>query len=196
MIHYIKGVITETLPGKVIIENGGIGYEVCVPDNSAAYLRSENEQTILYTAMIVREDDVSLYGFSDTQSLAMFNLLISVSGVGAKGALAVLSALNVSELKRAIAFEDAALITKANGIGKKTAQRIVLELKDKIGLPDDVPAAVNAAKLEKGSAKEEAVSALMALGYSKTEAMSALLGISDDGLSTEEYIRRALRNRR
>lgn len=196
MIHYIKGVITETMPGKVIIENGGIGYEVCVPDNSVAYLKSENELTTLYTAMIVREDDVSLYGFADTQSLSMFNSLISVSGVGAKGALAILSALNVSELKKAIAFEDAALITKANGIGKKTAQRIVLELKDKLGLPDDVSVSPAGTELKKGSAKEEAVSALMALGYSKTEAMSALLGINDEDLSTEEYIRRALRNRR
>ncbi len=196
MIHYIKGVITETMPGKVIIENGGIGYEVCVPDNFAAYLKGENELTTLYTAMIVREDDVSLYGFADTGSLAMFNLLISVSGVGAKGALAVLSALNAGELKKAIAFEDTALITKANGIGKKTAQRIVLELKDKIGLPDDVPVSSASAIPIKGSAKEDAVNALMALGYSRTEAMSALLGINDEGLSTEEYIRRALRNRR
>ena len=122
MIHYIKGVITETLPGKVVIENGGIGYEVYVPDNSAAYLTGKNELTTLYTAMIVREDDISLYGFSDTESLRMFNTLITVSGVGAKVALAILSALSVNELKQAIVFEDAASITKANGIGKKTAQ--------------------------------------------------------------------------
>ncbi|MCQ2553655.1 MAG: Holliday junction branch migration protein RuvA, partial [Clostridia bacterium] len=133
MIHYIKGMITEAALGKVVIENGNIGYEVNVPDNSISILANQNEIVTLYTAMIVREDDISLYGFTDTQSLAMFNTLMTVSGVGAKGALAILSALDVRSLKQAIMFEDVAAITKANGIGKKIAQRIVLELKDKVG---------------------------------------------------------------
>jgi len=196
MISYIKGVVTDTMPGKVIIENGGIGYGVYVPDSSKAYLTKENEVVTLYTVMVVREDDISLYGFTDKESLNMFNLLTSVSGIGAKGALAILSALNVSELKRAIAFEDVAAVTKAQGIGKKIAQRVVLELKDKVGLPDEVPEGIKETLPVKGSAKEEAVRGLMALGYSKTEAMSALVGITDNSLSASEYIKLALRNRR
>lgn len=196
MIHYIKGVVTETMPGMVIIENGGIGYQVYVPDNSSAYLTKDNEVITLYTAMIVREDDISLYGFTDNESIIMFNMLMTVSGIGAKGAMAILSAMNVRELKRSIAFEDVNAITKAQGIGKKTAQRLVLELKDKVGLPDEVPSGVTEVKLTKGSAKEEAVMGLMALGYSKTEAMSALVGITDETLSAGEYIKLALRSRR
>jgi len=195
LIHYIKGVVTQTLPGIVVVENGGLGYEVHVADNSPAYLTKEGEVITIFTCMIVREDDISLYGFTDTESLSMFNLLMTVNGVGAKAALSILSALNVSELKKAIAFEDAGAITKANGIGKKIAQRVVLELKDKVGDAADLPASENV-KIEKGSAKEEAVSALMALGYSKTEAMSLLLGITEKDLTTEEYIKRALKARR
>ena len=196
MIHYIKGVITETMPGMVIIENGGIGYEVHVPDGSAAFLSGEGEQITLYTAMTVREDDVSLYGFTDRESLKMFYILIGVSGVGAKAAMSILSVLNPRALRQAIAFEDVAAITKANGVGKKIAQRVVLELKDKIDTTDVAFDGFEANKFApSGSAREEAVSALVSLGYSRTEAMSALVGITDDSLSAEELIRRALRNR-
>lgn len=196
MIHYIKGVITDTLPGKVVIETGNIGYEVNVPDGSFAFLPGQNEVVTIYTAMIVREDDISLYGFADTQSLTMFNTLMTVSGVGAKGALAILSALDTQSLKKAIAFEDVAAITKANGIGKKIAQRIVLELKDKVAAANDLPAGYTSTVIAKGSPKDEAVAALVALGYSRTEAMSALVGITENDLTTEEYIKRALRSRR
>lgn len=197
MIHYIKGIITETMPGMVIIENAGIGYEVYVPDGSTAFLAQQGEPVTLYTAMTVREDDVSLYGFTDRESLKMFYILLGVSGVGAKAAMSVLSALNARDLKQAIAFEDAAAITRANGIGKKIAQRIILELKDKI---DTAEFAYEGYRTEDfvpaGSARDEAVAALMALGYSKTEAMSSLVGITDDSLSAQELIRRALRSKR
>ncbi|MCQ2552360.1 MAG: Holliday junction branch migration protein RuvA [Clostridia bacterium] len=196
MIAYIKGVVTQTLPGSVVIENNNIGYCVHVPDNSSAYLTKDGEIITLYTAMLVREDDISLYGFTDTQSLAMFNLLLTVNGIGAKAALAILSALSLSELKKAIAFEDAALITKANGVGKKTAQRVCLELKDKVGPAEDIAGGISEVNIEKGSPKEDALAALMSLGYSKTEAMSALIGITEKDLSAEEYIKRALRSRR
>ena len=197
MLHYIKGVISETMPGMVCIENQGIGFEVNVPDGSAAFLAREGEVVTLYTAMLVREDDISLYGFSDRESLAFFRLLMTVSGVGAKAALSILSALPVRELKKAILFEDVNAITKAQGVGKKIAQRVVLELKDKI---DSTDAGFEGYVPEKtvvpGSAKEEAAAALMSLGYSRTEAMSALVGITDEGLTAEEYIKRALRARR
>ena len=181
----------------VCIENQGIGFEVNVPDGSGVYLARNGEVVTLYTAMLVREDDISLYGFTDRESLAFFRVLMTVSGVGAKAALSILSALPVRELKKAILFEDVNAITKAQGVGKKIAQRVVLELKDKIdpsgtGMEAYVPEKT----ITPGSAKEEAVSALMSLGYSRTEAMSAMVGITEEGLSAEEYIKRALRSRR
>ncbi len=197
MLHYIKGIITETAPGMVCIENQGIGFEVNVPDGSGAYLARNGEVVTLYTAMLVREDDISLYGFTDRESLAFFRVLMTVSGVGAKAALSILSALPVRELKKAILFEDVNAITKAQGVGKKIAQRVVLELKDKIDPSDTgMDAYVPEKTITPGSAKEEAVSALMSLGYSRTEAMSAMVGITEEGLSAEEYIKRALRSRR
>lgn len=197
MISYIKGVITDTKPGKIVIENGNIGYEVNVPDNIVGLLQTQDELVTIYTAMIVREDDISLYGFADKASLSMFNTLMTVSGVGAKGALAILSALNVAQLKQAILFEDIKAITKANGIGKKIAQRIALELKDKVGNADELPGGfTNTPVITKGSAKEEALLALESLGFSRSEAVNALSTIDENDLTTEEYIKRALKSRR
>ena len=194
MIHYIKGIVKEILPGIVVIENGNIGYEVHVT-SSSSFIANENELVTLYTAMIVREDDVSLYGFSDSESLGMFNLLMTVGGVGAKAALSILSALSCDDIRKAIAFDDPAPITSANGIGKKIAQRIVLELKDKVGsVQISDPAAAKSRR--KSSERDNAAEALIALGYSRSEALSALSSISEDDLSTEEYIKRALRARR
>lgn len=197
MLHYIKGVVTETMPGMVCIENNGIGYQVHVADGSPAYLAGGGDPITLYTCMMVREDDISLYGFTDKESLAMFSLLQTVQGVGAKAAMAILSALPVRELKRAIAFEDAASIQKANGVGKKTAQRVVLELKDKVGQQEagELPAAAAPAPGKKSSAMDQALQALLALGFSRTEAMDSLAGLSDEGLTTQEIIKLALRNR-
>ena len=197
MLHYIKGVITETMPGMVCIENNGIGYEVHVPETSRAYLTQEGEVITLYTAMMVREDDISLYGFTEKEALGMFRLLQTVQGVGAKAAMAILSALSLRDLKRAIAFEDVGAITKATGVGKKTAQMVVVKLKGKVGdVSDlDLPEGAPMPSLVPGSSKDEAVSALMALGFSKSEAMASLAGVTDEGLTTQEYIKLALRNR-
>ena len=195
MLHYIKGVITETMPGMVCIENNGIGYEVNVPENSRAYLTQDGEIITLYTAMMVREDDVSLYGFTDKESLGMFRLLQTVPGVGAKAAMAILSALPLRDLKRAIAFEDVASITRANGVGKKTAQMVVVKLKDKVGSAEDLDVPAAAQSVTPGSSKDLAISALVTLGFSKTEAMTALAGVTDENLTTQEYIKLALRNR-
>ncbi len=197
MIHYIKGVITDTLPGRVIIECNGIGYEVYVADNNPIYFAGKDELVTIFTYMAVREDDVSLYGFPDKESLNMFMLLTTVSGIGNKGAMSILSKLSVRELKQAIAFEDPDSIAKANGIGKKTAAKVVLELKDKVGdvdLPDGV--SIKDTSIVKGSPKDEALMALQSLGFSKSEASTLLLGINDENLSAEDYIRLALRARR
>lgn len=192
MLHYIKGKLAELLPGMAVIENNGIGYEIFVPENSSVYLAKPGDEIRLYTSMVVREDDMSLYGFSEKDSLSMFRKLMTVSGVGAKAALAVLSAMPFSELTKAIVFEDVAKLTTANGIGKKTAQRIVLDLKDKIESFGDVSFASDL-DVTSGSAKEEAIAALVALGYSKSEAMMSIVGIKEANLTAEEYIKKALK---
>lgn len=181
-----------TFEGGVVLENGGIGYEIFVPNASAAYMNS-NDEVMIYTTMIVREDDISLYGFTDKDGMDMFKKLMTVSGVGAKAALSVLSALSPAELRKAIVFDDAGLITKAQGIGKKTAQRIVLELKDKVGniaVSGDDKGFADAFADEKAEAAE----ALISLGYARSEALEALSKIKTEKSSAEEYIKQALKN--
>lgn len=192
MIHYIKGTLAMKLDTGIVIETGGIGYEISVPGNSALYLRTEGEEVICHTAMIVREDDISLYGFADRESLELFRLLITVSGVGAKAAMAVLSALTASQLRQAIAFEDDKAIATANGVGKKTAQRIVLELRDKVSAADSGAVQPQAVISGSDDARTEAVSGLVALGYSRAEAVNALAGT--EAATAEEYIKKALKN--
>ncbi|MBN7772662.1 Holliday junction branch migration protein RuvA [Clostridium aminobutyricum] len=194
MLHFIKGKLAMHFTGGVVIETGGLGYEVYVPDNSSVYLTKEGDAIMVYTAMIVREDDISIYGFADKESLGLFRKLMTVNGVGAKAALSILSALPAGELQKAIIYEDAAALTKANGIGKKIAQRIVLELKDKLDVAGTVTgSAAEVQTVGSVSEKGEAVNALMALGYSKGEAVEALAGVPENDLKVEEYIKRALK---
>ena len=198
MIGFVKGILAEKGAGYVIIEAGGIGYEIHVPANSGAYLSSEGEEVKVYTMMSVREDDVSLYGFSRRGELDAFKKLISVNGVGAKAGISILSAFTLEQLQEAIAFEDAKALTKANGIGKKIAERIVLELKDKFTVPGvDVPAEgvlVPEGGTADGGGRAEAVAALISLGYTRGEATSALAHVKENDLSAEDYIKAALKN--
>ena len=198
MIGFVKGILAEKGAGYVIIEAGGIGYEIHVPANSGAYLSSEGEEVKVYTMMSVREDDVSLYGFSRRGELDAFKKLISVNGVGAKAGISILSAFTLEQLQEAIAFEDAKALTKANGIGKKIAERIVLELKDKFTVPGvDVPAEgvpVPEGGTAAGGGRAEAVAALISLGYTRGEATSALAHVKENDLSAEDYIKAALKN--
>lgn len=191
MFHYIKGIATMRFEGGIVIETGGIGYEIFVPDNSPVYLAETGETVMVYTVMAVREDDVSLYGFHDKETLELFKKLITVNGVGAKAAMSILSIMPAGEIKKAIVFEDAAVLTKASGIGKKIAQRITLELKDKMGAVGGL--AEVAEKVVTDHGKAEAINALISLGYSRSEAVTALAGISEEDLTTEDYIKRALK---
>ena len=197
MIGFLRGILADKGDGYIVIDVNGVGYQVFVPANTTAYLNAEGEEVMVYTSMIVRDDDVSLFGFSGRGELDAFKKLIGVSGVGPKAAIAILSAFTLDQLKQAIVFEDAKALQRANGIGKKSAERIVLELKDKFTAqaPDgtylDTDAAA-AAQPQGGRA--EAISALVALGYSRGEAASALASVPDKDLSTEEYIKRALKN--
>lgn len=192
MIHYIKGILAMKLDTGIVIESGGVGYEISVPGNSPLYLHKEGDEVICYTAMIVREDSISLYGFADREGLHLFRLLITVSGVGAKGAISVLSALTSAQFRHAVAFEDDKAIAVANGIGKKTAQRIVLELKDKVGTTGSMLSAETEPVAVSDDARTQAVNGLIALGYSRAEAVNALVGA--EASTAEEYIKKALKN--
>jgi len=199
MIGFLRGLLAEKGDGYIVVDVNGVGYVVNVPANSRAYLSSEGQEVMVYTSMIVREDDMSLFGFSGKGELDAFKKLIGVSGVGPKAAIAILSAFTLDQLKEAIVFEDSKSLTKANGIGKKTAERIVLELKDKFTTAGSVASSigqdgdVSVAGAFAGG-RGEAVNALMALGYSRGEATSALAGIKENDLTTEEYLKLALKN--
>ena len=180
----------------------GIGFEINIPAGSPLYKYGEGEEITVFTAMIVKEDDISLYGFHNMESLDLFRMLITVSGIGAKGAMAIMGSMSADELRRAILFEDVKEISKANGIGKKTAERLILELKDKIGkLAGASDTALSTAGMtetalaaEAGDARTEAICALVSLGYSKAEAFSAVAKVPEEGLTGEEYIKRALKS--
>jgi len=184
--------------GGIVVETpSGIGLEVFIPANSPVYKYSIGDSVMVHTSMIVKEDDMSLYGFHNKETLEIFEKLITVSGVGAKGAMAIVGTLSADELKRAITFEDAKEIARANGIGKKTAERIILELKDKIGKMDgEVDRVVIGGETPGISAdnRTEAINALVALGYTKAEAFNAVSTVNDEGLSSEDYIKKALKN--
>lgn len=197
MIRYVKGIYTMNVNGGIVVETqSGIGMEIFVPANSPVYRYGIGDSIMVFTSMIVKEDDISLYGFHNKESLELFEKLITVSGVGAKGAMAIVGTLSVEELKRAIAFEDAKEISRANGIGKKTAERIILELKDKVGkFEGELPAAALGEDVSiSADSRSEAVTALVALGYTKAEAFNAVASVNDESLTSEEYIKKALKN--
>lgn len=195
MIRFIKGKFYPQADGTVVIENAsGIGFLMTIAANCPLYKHYEGEEVKAYTLMTVREDDISLYGFSSMDELDMFRLLISVSGVGAKAGLAIMSILPVNDLKRTIASGDAKTIATANGVGKKTAERVIIDLKDKVGAFDVSQGAAEIPTQAFTNERTEAVTALMALGYSKTEAEQAVGKVKDEGLRAEDYIKFALKN--
>ncbi len=198
MIGFIRGILAEKGDGYIIVDVGGVGYEIFIPANSGAYMSAEGQEIMIHTMMMVREDDMSLYGFSGKGEKDAFKKLITVSGVGAKAAISILSAFTLEQLQQAIVFEDAKALTKANGIGKKTAERIVLELKDKFDADgqDGMPQTSEELMTDESGAasgRAEAVNALIALGYSRGEATGALASVKETDLTAEEYIRQALK---
>ena len=198
MIDFIRGNLAYKGDSTLTVETAaGIGYEINVPANSPFFLKNTGESVMIHTVLMVKEDDMSLYGFSDRSSLSVFRKLISVSGIGAKAAMAIFSIMPAEEIKKNIVFEDADAFTKASGIGKKTAQRIVLELKDHYGSADIADSGMNTAgsqSVRTVSISEEAINALMELGYTRSEAADAVASVNGDDLTVEDYIRAALRN--
>ncbi|NDO46889.1 Holliday junction branch migration protein RuvA [Clostridium sp. MD294] len=184
MISYIKGIITYKSNSFVVIECNGIGYKIFVSSATLSHL-NEKETIMIYTFMNVKEDDISLFGFLTQQEQTIFHQLLSVSGIGPKGALAFLSEMTPEEIIIAILSEDIKTLSKAPGIGKKTAQRLILELKDKVKSEE----ITQQTSQKDTSQKWEAIEALTSLGYSRSEAMQAVNACYKEGLSVEEILK-------
>lgn len=195
MISYIKGTVKYLSSEEIIIERDGIGFGILTSQNVINKLRIDDSVT-LFTYMHVREDDISLFGFLSQDEKNIFKQLISISGIGPKGALAILSTLSIDELRIAVLSEDYKAIAKANGIGTKTAQRIVIDLKDKLKLEDILPDAEVSVQ-EEGIGNDnmaEAALALTSLGYSNLEALRALKKVkNNENMSVEELLKAALK---
>ncbi|MBQ1261748.1 MAG: Holliday junction branch migration protein RuvA [Clostridia bacterium] len=202
MFYYLKGALVHLENGLAVLDVGGVGYMLTVsgttydampPNRSVA----TPPTVCLYTHMAVREDDVELFGFATQEELASFKLLISVSGIGPKAAMSILTLLSPEKFALAVCTEDKKTIAKANGIGPKTAARVILELKDKLMKETDLssPIAASPAASTAGAARgklSEAVDALVVLGYSRAEA-SGILKDLDPSLELEDLIRAALK---
>lgn len=195
MIYSLRGKLLLSEPGCVVVECAGVGYRCAVSLNTLSKLPNTGSDVFLLTHMVVREDSIELFGFADQQELSSFKLLTSVNGVGARLALTLLSDFNSSQLAIAIASGDSKALTRSAGVGNKLAQRIVLELKDKLGgfgtSDAKVIESVSAAVAHRGNLSE-AIAALAALGYSQSEAAIALSDCSDE-TPVDELIKRGLK---
>ena len=202
MFSYIKGELAEINTDHIMIDVGGIGFQIYIPSLIIHQLPSVGSQIKVHTYFQVREDAFVLYGFLNKDDLAMFRLLIGVNGIGPKGGLAILSTLSADDLRFAILSGDAKAIAKSPGVGPKTAQRVILELKDKIDFEDAFEK-----KLENSSAdsqipaegtaqlRNDAVLALVALGYSQTESLKAVTKVEiTDTMDVEEVLKGALKH--
>ena len=185
MIARLTGTISDILPHSLIVEVGGVGYEVFATDRAIGAAK-EGEQTTLYTHYYLRENAAELYGFFDKEERAMFEVLLTVSGIGPKAALTILNAAPTTMLQQAIAQEDATILTKVSGIGSKKAQKIIIELKDKfadvlIALPGGI------------SIEAEVMEALESIGYSRAQIQNIMRELPKDLASVEEKIHAALK---
>lgn len=199
MIGYIKGELAEIKESYIVLETGNIGYEIFMPTSAIMELPPRKSTIKVYTYFHVREDAFCLYGFLTKDDLEMFKLLITVNGIGPKVAMGILSGISADELRFAILAEDVKTIGKAPGVGQKTANKIILELKDKISLEDAFEQRFEhqAQKINSESIngkREEAVQALMALGYSSSEAYKFItqIDITDD-MTTEDILKLCLK---
>ena len=201
VISYIRGILAEKEEDQIVVEASSIGYEIHVPLSFLEELPPVGEEVRIYTYLQVKEDALNLFGFRSRQDLKMFKQLLGVNGIGPKGALGLLSAMRPDDLRLAVISGDAKAISKAPGIGLKTAQRLILDLKDKIR-PEDVLAggleeslAVPEEISGVGQAGKEAVEALTALGYSAAEAAGAVKKVKiTEEMTAEDVLKGALRH--
>ncbi len=203
MYAYIKGTLEEITEDNIIVEAGGIGYNVKVSAATAQLLPGLGNEVKIYTYTLVREDTFSLYGFLTRDDLEIFKKLITVNGIGPKGGLAVLSVMSADDLRIAVLSGDAKAIARAPGIGSKTAERVILDLRDKIsledtlknigGTPDSSAVSPDGTSMDNAMIKE-AVEALTALGYSVTDATSAVRKVEmTEGMTVETLLKAALK---
>ena len=202
MIGRLRGTLAEKQPPHLILDVNGLGYELEVPMTTLYRLPSVGEPLTLHTHLVVREDAQLLYGFASKRERDFFRELIRLNGVGPKLALALMSSLEVDELVRCVQSQDTSALTKVPGVGKKTAERLLVELKDRFKAWETVPAMFALVPNQPGgpdasapvaTAENDAVSALISLGYKPQEASKAISAIKEKGLSSEDLIRRALK---
>ena len=200
MFEYIKGTIEEIYENGIVLDNNGIGYDIKVPTSLFNVYSSVGVKAKIYTYLYVREEIIALYGFESKECLEMFKLLITVSGIGPKAAISILSVLNVNDLKFAILSDDSKSIAKAQGVGAKTASKLVLELKDKITLEEAFESKLSATTgndNNNSSVVSDATMALVALGYSNSDALKAITKVGNiEGMDVQGVIKLALKNMR
>lgn len=198
MYSYLKGELVEILDDTIVVEVNNVGYNVHIPASMIDNFTGTGQKIKIYTYLHVKEELMELYGFLTRDDLNVFKLLLGVSGIGPKGALAILTVMTPDDLRFAVLGEDAKAIAKAPGIGSKTAQRLILELKDKLKLEDVFERKAASAEAGQGDAlsgvKSEAVQALAALGYSSSEALKAVNGVElIPDITVEEVLKAALK---
>lgn len=194
MFAYIKGTLEMKFKNYVVIDVGGLGYKIFMAENAINSLGETGKVIKVFTYYRVREDDISIFGFKTQEELRMFELLISVSGVGAKSALAMLSSIEPSEFAIAVISNNIKLLTQINGIGTKSAQRIILELKDKLKAEQDEEQ-IEKSKIKSDKINEniqEAISGLMVLGYSRKDIEKTFEHLDVENLSVEDLIKKGL----
>lgn len=196
MFEYIKGILQYVGADFCVIDVNGVGFKIYTSHITAARIGNSGDTVTLYTHMNVKEDEISLFGFSSREELSVFNMLIGVSGVGPKVGVAILTAMSPSEFSLAVATGDFKAISKSKGVGPKLAQRIVLELKDKIS--KDIKAETQDMQetfepVPTGYISNDAISALMVLGYSSKEAGKIVSKVYKDGMTLEETVKQALK---
>ncbi len=195
MFEYIKGLVTFIEPDCIIIENNNIGFRINTSSYSSSRLKL-NDEVKIYTHLNIKEDDMSLFGFYTKDELIVFKMLISISGIGPKGALAILSSLSVDELRMAVLSDDYKAIARANGVGPKTAQRLIIELRDKFKLEDVLSfSTADCTKNDCNDIVTETAMALTSLGYTNVEALRAIKKVpQNDNMSPEELLKLALKH--
>ena len=202
MISFIYGELCEIRENYVVVQVGGMGYEIFTPASTMNQLPGIGQNVKLHTYLYVREDALNLYGFITKDDLTVFKLLITVNGIGPKGALGILSVMTANDLRYAVASNDAKAISKAPGIGSKTASKLILELKDKLKMEDafelTMQQSINAMHGltgDENDIRNEAIQALIALGYGSTEASKAVRMVDVSvGMSVEDILKLSLKN--
>ena len=197
MISYIRGELAAVETEKVIVDVGGVGYGIYMPGQAMGLLPQPGTEVKIHTYLNVREDAMQLFGFLTRDDLEVFKLVIGVSGIGPKGGLSILSQLTPDDLRFAVLSGDVKAISAAPGIGKKTAEKLIIELKDKLNIEDVLTHAADrsaaAVPVNNGGIQSEAVQALVALGYGSTESLRAVKQVELDNATVEDVLKEALK---